>query len=218
MGEGEEADPEGEVVAGPSGEAIVHSSGNMPLLLFPINLFCFFFKTSPQPFLTTFYCSIPFHCEIDFHPELCPSLLSLVYLVCRWIQRWGRKGSGNQRGTGTRDFLKPDGGGRFTSIGWRGGTKLLWEVYSLDILISPWYLLDIYMGFYFASHISIFMSHFMGLDMLKRVSSLKEETHWLEEEAQCLETAGFGKTEVVVAGSEVEGLYGLLREPYHVPP
>ena len=42
MSEGEEADSEGEVVAGPSGEAIVHSSGNMPLLLFLINLFLFF--------------------------------------------------------------------------------------------------------------------------------------------------------------------------------
>ena len=47
--------------------------------------------------------------------------------------------------------------------------------------------------------------------MLKRVSSLKEEARQLEEEAQCIETAGMGKIEMVVAGSEVEGLYGLLR-------
>ena len=39
MGEDEEADPGGDVVAGPSGEAIVHNSGNMPLLLFLIKSF-----------------------------------------------------------------------------------------------------------------------------------------------------------------------------------
>ena len=47
--------------------------------------------------------------------------------------------------------------------------------------------------------------------MLKRASSLKEEAHQLEEEAQCLETAGLGKIEAAVAGLEVEGLYRLLR-------
>ena len=47
--------------------------------------------------------------------------------------------------------------------------------------------------------------------MLKRANSPKEEAHWLEEEAQCLETAELGKIEAAVAGSEVEGLYRLLR-------
>ena len=47
--------------------------------------------------------------------------------------------------------------------------------------------------------------------MLKTVSSLKEEAHQLEEEAQHLEMEGLGKVEVLVAGSEVEGSYGLLR-------
>ena len=42
MGEGEQVDPE-EVVAVPSGEAIVHSSGNMPpFLSFSLLLFYFF--------------------------------------------------------------------------------------------------------------------------------------------------------------------------------
>ena len=47
--------------------------------------------------------------------------------------------------------------------------------------------------------------------MLKRVSSLKEEAHQLEEEAQYLEMGGLGKVEAAMAGLEVEGFYGLLR-------
>ena len=47
--------------------------------------------------------------------------------------------------------------------------------------------------------------------MLKRVSALKEEACWLEEEAQHLESAVLEKIEVAVTGSEVEGLFGLLR-------
>ena len=42
--------------------------------------------------------------------------------------------------------------------------------------------------------------------MFKWVISLREDAHWLEEEAQCLQTAGLGKIEVVVAGLEAEGL------------
>ena len=45
---------------------------------------------------------------------------------------------------------------------------------------------------------------FQGLDLLKRASSLTEK-------AQQLENEGLEKIEVAVAGSEVEGLYGLLR-------
>ena len=44
---------------------------------------------------------------------------------------------------------------------------------------------------------------FQGLDLLKRVSSPREE-------AQRLETEGLGKIKAAVAGSEAEGLYGLL--------
>ena len=45
---------------------------------------------------------------------------------------------------------------------------------------------------------------FQGLDLLKRLSFLREE-------AQRLETEGLRKIDAVVAGSETEGLYGLLR-------
>ena len=54
--------------------------------------------------------------------------------------------------------------------------------------------------------------------MLKRVSSLKEEAYWLEEEARHLETEGLGKVEAAVAGSEAEGFYGLLRGAIAHPP
>ena len=40
---------------------------------------------------------------------------------------------------------------------------------------------------------------------------MKEEAHGLEMAAQEIETKGLEKVEVAVAGSEVEGLYGLLR-------
>ena len=47
--------------------------------------------------------------------------------------------------------------------------------------------------------------------MLKRASSMKEETCQLEEEAQHLEMEGLAKLEVAVTGSEAGGFYGLLR-------
>ena len=53
--------------------------------------------------------------------------------------------------------------------------------------------------------------YFQGLGLLKRVSSLKEEAHQLEEKAQHLQMEGLEKVEVAVAGSEVEGFYKLLR-------
>ena len=52
---------------------------------------------------------------------------------------------------------------------------------------------------------------FQGLDLLKRVGSLWEEAHKLEMEAQHLKVEGLEKIEESVAGSEVEGFYGLLR-------
>ena len=49
-----------------------------------------------------------------------------------------------------------------------------------------------------------FFLFFQSLDLLKRASSLGEEAQWLE-------TEGLRKIESAVAGSEAEGLYGLLR-------
>ena len=54
--------------------------------------------------------------------------------------------------------------------------------------------------------------------MLRRASTLKEEAHCLEEEAQQLEMEGLGKIEAVVAGSWAEGFYGLLRGAIAHPP
>ena len=50
-----------------------------------------------------------------------------------------------------------------------------------------------------------------GLRLLKCASSLHEGAWWLEGEVQHLETGGLEKLEMAVAGSEVEGFYGLLR-------
>ena len=56
-----------------------------------------------------------------------------------------------------------------------------------------------------------FSSSFRGLDVLKKVGALWKEALRLEAEAQHLESCGLEKMEVAVAGSEVEGFYGLLR-------
>ena len=56
-------EPEGEVVAGHSREAIVHSSDNMPLFLsFSLLLVYFFCIMSHQPF----YCEMGFHFNLAF--------------------------------------------------------------------------------------------------------------------------------------------------------
>ena len=63
--------------------------------------------------------------------------------------------------------------------------------------------------FFYIPTLSFFI--FYGLDLLKKAGALLEEAQKSEMEAQCLEAEGLEKMEVVVAGSEVEGFYGLLR-------
>ena len=71
----DEEEPEGEVVAGPSGEATVYSSGNIPLSL---SLFSTSFH---QPYFTTFYYIILLHDWMDWHPESCLPLTSWLILL-----------------------------------------------------------------------------------------------------------------------------------------
>ena len=52
---------------------------------------------------------------------------------------------------------------------------------------------------------------FQGFKLLHHASQKREEAWRLEEEAQQLETEGWGKMREAVAGSEAEGIYGLLR-------
>ena len=52
---------------------------------------------------------------------------------------------------------------------------------------------------------------FQGLKLLHEASQKREEVWKLEEEVQQLETEGWGNMREAVAGSEVEGIYGLLR-------
>ena len=47
--------------------------------------------------------------------------------------------------------------------------------------------------------------------MLKKAGTLQEEAQRFEAKAQHLESCGLEKMEAAVAGSEVEGFYGLLR-------
>ena len=57
----------------------------------------------------------------------------------------------------------------------------------------------------------LYLFIFKGLDLLKEAGTLWDEAKKLEMEAQCLEADGLEKMEPVVAGSEAEGFYGLLR-------
>ena len=52
---------------------------------------------------------------------------------------------------------------------------------------------------------------FQGLRLLHQASQKREEAQKLEEEVQQLEMEGWGNMREAVAGSEVEGIYGLLR-------
>ena len=52
---------------------------------------------------------------------------------------------------------------------------------------------------------------FQGLKLLHEASQKREEVQKLEEEAQQLEMEGWGNMREAVAGSEAEGIYGLLR-------
>ena len=77
-------------------------------------------------------------------------------------------------------------------------------VYSL---FSIWLSIPLYIP----TPVFLFPFIFKGLVLLKRASSLWEEAHKLEVEAQCLETEGLEMIEVAVSGPEAEGFHGLLR-------
>ena len=97
-----------------------------------------------------------------------------------------------------------------------GGLPMLDEVEAQTLLqeVGSLFLPDTYIGvflnFSFLPPIYILISALplQGLGTLKRASTLKEEAHCLEEEAQWLE---LGNIEAAVAGLEAEGFYGLLR-------
>ena len=57
----------------------------------------------------------------------------------------------------------------------------------------------------------IFLPLYSGAGPAEESWFSREEACRLETEAQCLEMEGLGKVEAVVAGSETEGFYGLLR-------
>ena len=76
---------------------------------------------------------------------------------------------------------------------------------SLPLFLPMWLSTSLYIP------TPVFFFIFQGLDLLKRVGSLWEDAHKLEMEAQCLEAEGLEKMEALVAGSEAEGFYGLLR-------
>ena len=137
-GEGEEADPEGEVVAGPSEEAIVHSSGNMPLLPFLINLFPSFF---PKHLINLSL----LHFTVAYHSiERWISILNLAYLSYFWSILYAdeSKGEGDvkvetkeEQELGTLQSWMEVGG--LPALDEEEVQKLLQEVYLLDIWISP---------------------------------------------------------------------------------
>ena len=80
-------------------------------------------------------------------------------------------------------------------------------------------------GFLLFTFLPLYFFIFQGLDLLKRAGSLWEEDHKLEMETQHLEAEGLEKMEALMAGSEAEGFYGLLRgaishsstSPSHTP-
>ena len=57
----------------------------------------------------------------------------------------------------------------------------------------------------------LFPPSLQGLRLLQGASAKREEAKRLEVEAEKLEAEGWGKLREAVEGSEVEGLYGLLR-------
>ena len=118
---GEEEEPEGEVVAGPSEEAVIYSSGNTPLFFFLINHFINY--------------NILLHYWVKSHIESCFFLISWPILLTdesneggevtaemKWSRSWG--------------LCRPGWRWELPSIGWGGGMGLLCEVFPLFNIFS----------------------------------------------------------------------------------
>ena len=188
----EEEEPEGEVVVGPSGEAIVYSSGNMfpiSLTLIIIIILCTFSNHSLMRWIF-----ILISCADDSESEEEAQVVTKeeeeLGILCSWMEM--------------------------------GGLPMLDEVEVQKLLqeVGSLFLPDTYMAVFltFSFLLPISALTFQGLGMLRRASTLKEEACCLEEEAQQLEMEGLGKIEAAVAGSEAEGFYRLLRRAIAHPP
>ena len=102
----EEKEPEGIAVVGPSGEAIVYSSGNTPF---------FSNKSFPELFYTTFYCIILLNDWVDLHPNSCFPLISWPILLV---------GESDEDGEAVVETKEEQELGWY-KIGWSGGLPAL---------------------------------------------------------------------------------------------
>ena len=175
-----EEELEAEAVVGPSGEATVLSSGNTPPvpLISPCYQFIYvhfsFFSTYHYSSLTLFFFSWQMNPLMRKFPGLRQrrrKILTSSTVGCKW----GLSCPTRRRGMG-----------------------LLLEVGFLSLFFCcPYGFLS---PLYIPTPVFLFPFIFQGLDLLKKASSLREEAHRLEVEAQCLETEGLEKMEVAVAG------------------
>ena len=186
-------EPEGEVVAGPSGETMVYSSGNTPLFLF-----CFFLTNHFTNYTILLMLLGEFPSGIMLLPHI------VAHLARRWVQ-WGRPGDcRDEGGTGAGSCAELDGGGGPSSIAWGGGMgAVVWGIppfsfFSLDLHFSQCLYLNLMLM------LDPIFSLLWGLNLLKRASTL-----W--KEAQQLKSEGLQKIESAVAGLEVVDFYRLLR-------
>ena len=151
---------------------------------------------------------------------VCPFLLFYHLFLSRWV--WGGGGStATQQGRRGGRSDEELGRGRGFSSPTRGGSQgatVRGKFVPLSPILPSSLLLNWHWIFPYSPCILSWLSFFFfcfifffqGLSLLQRASLLWEEVRRLEERAQQLETEGWGKMKEAVAGSEVEGLYGLL--------
>ena len=174
---------------GPSGEATAHSSGNTPPIPFislVINLYMYIFFNISSLILTSFFWSISCADESESETEVRVETKEEEDLGI--LRSWMQVGGIPALDEGEARRLLQKAGSSFpflTSFGF--------------VFLFPQPIF---------THVVLY---FQGLGLLRRVSTMKEEAHRLEMAAQEIDTRGLEKVEVAVAGSKVEGHYGLLR-------
>ena len=187
VGEVEEEEPEGEIVAGPSGEATIHDSG----IMFSLFLFLSLIHSYTYIYICVYiYIYIYIYMFSSLHiPLLSFSLLFLEQMSPLMRNQWGPK-------------PKRKVTSKHCTVGWKWGGFQLgqrkrhmgpfnWGKSNLPSFL----VLSVTFGNASPSFLFLYFSFLFlqGLRLLKHASSLHKEAQWLDGEAQHLETGGVGE-------------------------
>ena len=193
VGKVEEDEPEGEAVAGPSGEATIQSSGITPSLLSFLLLLIYMY--------TYAYIFFQHILVAHFTPEFLPCLFLADESTDEETHR--PKSKGEEDVDTLYSWVQV--GGSCSNRGGGVGASVGSKSY---LLLFLWFLFGFLLLFYTPTPV---LFHLLGVGSTEKGRCPTGGSPEIRNGGKHLEADGLEKMEVAVAGSKAEGFYGLLQ-------